>query len=161
MDNWLDRRRLESVLGEQLVTLEARLNHLSDAVAGLTRLVNLIQADQSNDPANRVVLNRTVDGAASCDRCAEPHAETRQVVVIVSADTTTQPTRLRLHCTTDVCRAQLDGNGVVLGTAAPLRSDPRIVQVDVACPPLTPESPLQVTLTSREAVEVLRIERVY
>lgn len=161
MTTWLDRRHFPPELRQQLESLEARLNHLSDALAGLTRLVNLIQVDQSREPTNGLVVNRKVDDAASCDRCAEPHTETWQMIVIVSADTTTQPTRLRLHCTTDVCRAHLDGKGVVLGTAAPLRSDARIVQVDMACPPLTPETPLQVTLTSRQAVEVLRVERVY
>jgi hypothetical protein len=158
---WLARRLSRSVLSQQLETLEARLNHLSDAVAGLTRLLNLIQADSSTEPTDNVVMHRKVDGGPSAERSVKPHAEARQVIVIVSADTTTQPTRLRLQCSEEVSRAQLDGNGVVVGTAAPLRSDPRIVQVDVACPPLTPETPLQVTLTSRTAVEVVRVERVY
>ena len=160
-------------LSKKIELLESRIDSLVDALDGLRRLVTLrhMTADRETQSASSVTEQPdvhtcpTLQVRVEADRERPTHgaANTAEqvAIVVITTETTTQPTRLCVHCTQPISRAEIVARGLVLAAAIPVRSDPRIVQVDVASPPFTPDVPLRVRLRARGPIGIRAVERVY
>jgi len=160
---WQTIRSLDE-LDERIARLESRLDMLADALEGLRRLANTHLA---NDARPAAVEPPSAAPRSSSGLHVVPHHASGngrsgdRTVLVITTDITTQPSRLLVHCTEPVIRAEITAPGLVLAAAIPLRADPRVVQVDVASPPFTPDSPLWLTVVSQRDVAVSAVERVY
>src|SRR5438034_10856762 len=153
-------RRLEGLVD----ALADRIVDLTDGIDGLRRLSNALshlQKPQRLLSARNAADDLSVHVIGGIPRASTSDPDVPATLVVVSTDRTTQPTRLRLHCSRAVRRARLDGIGLVLGVAAPMKDDPRVIQVDLASPPFGPDSPVRVAVVAAGAVDVARAERVY
>jgi len=84
------------------------------------------------------------------------------IQVFIQADTTIQPVALKINCDQPILDGKffIAGQAVYITAADGYSDDHKSYLFSFRNPPLTPESPLVVTLLSKEDIRVISIERI-
>jgi hypothetical protein len=81
--------------------------------------------------------------------------------VILQTDVQQQPTAFIIECDGEITAGEffMAGQAVMMGVAYGVQPDKKRFYLRVSFPPFTPQSPIVVTLLSKSAVRVTRVER--
>lgn len=163
------KRQIAAVLSASLLQATADDMHglRNDIVSGFERVERAIgslgaqfppRAEIHAEPPAAVVQHiQMSERRVPSTRADAPYG----LQVILQTDVQQQPTAFIIECDGEITAGEffMAGQAVMMGVAYGVQPDKKRFYLRVSFPPFTPQSPIVVTLLSKSAVRVTRVER--